>query len=264
MKASAYGIKNLKRILPNIMKWTKTPNTGYDNADAIYDQLTAQFGRYMGHVRKNIGGIETTPSYNEQEQIIYKFTPREKQKEAVDFLQSQLFTTPSWLIDKKLFAYTGVNNLSTISTLQSSTINSVLNTRVINNLLSFEMYDLKNAYTVSALFNDLKKGIFSELITHKAIDIYRRNLQKMYVDRLVELLKPLPKITVTSSRGSTFSPMPSLDDNDGFSIIKGHIRQLISEIQVALPRTADQMSKLHLKDLVDRLKDGLKLKDKQD
>ncbi len=264
MKASAYGIKNLKRILPNIMKWTKTPNTGYDNADAIYDQLTAQFGRYMGHVRKNIGGIETTPSYNEQEQIIYKFTPREKQKEAVDFLQSQLFTTPSWLIDKKLFAYTGVNNLSTISTLQSSTINSVLNTRVINNLLSFEMYDLKNAYTVSALFNDLKKGIFSELITHKAIDIYRRNLQKMYVDRLVELLKPLPKITVTSSRGSTFSPMPSLDDNDGFSIIKGHIRQLISEIQVALPRTSDNLSRLHLQDLLDRLKDGLKFKDKQD
>ena len=263
MKASAYGIKNLKRILPNIMKWTKTPNTGYENADEIYDQLTAQFGRYMGHVRKNIGGIESTPAYNEQEKIIYKFTPRATQKEAVNFLQAQLFTTPEWLIDKKLFAYTGLNNLSTISTLQSATINGVLNTRVINNLLSFEMYDSKNAYTVSALFNDLKSGIFSELTTHKAIDIYRRNLQKMYVDRLVELLQPAPKMMIFSTRGTTVTPMPTLDDNDGFSVIKGHMRQLISSIQTALPRMTDNLSRLHLQDLLDRLKDGLKAKNKE-
>jgi hypothetical protein len=259
MKASTYGIKNLKRILPNIMQWTKTPNTGYDNADEIYDQLTAQFGRYMGHVRKNIGGIETTPSYNEQAKIIYKFTSKARQKEAVDFLQAQLFTTPDWLIDKKLFAYTGINNLNTISSLQSATINGILNTRVINNLLSFEMYDAKNAYTVSSLFNDLKSGIFSELRTHQPIDIYRRNLQKLYVDRLADLLKPQKAPTITF-RGAP-SPLPSLDDNDGLSIIKGHIKSLISEIQAALPRTTDQMSKLHLQDLVDRLKDALKPKD---
>lgn len=258
MTASAYGIKNLKRILPNIMQWTKEPNTGYDNADEIYTQLTQQFGRYMGHVRKNIGGIETTPSYNEQAKIIYKFTPRERQKEAVDFLQAQLFTTPTWLIDKKLFSYTGVDNLNVISSLQSSTINSVLSSRVFNNLLSFEMFDSKNAYTVSSLLNDLKKGIFSELRTSQPIDIYRRNLQKLYVSRLADLLKPQKAATV-AMRGPV-APMPSLEDNDGLSIIKGHIRQLISEIQAALPRTTDQMSKLHLQDLVDRLKDALKPK----
>ena len=263
MKASAYGIKNLKRILPNIMQWTKTPNTGYENADEIYDQLTAQFGRYMGHVRKNIGGIETTPAYNEQEKIIYKFTPKATQKEAVSFLQAQLFKTPEWLVDKKLFAYTGVNNLSTISTLQSATINSVLSTRVINNLLSFEMYDPKNAYTVTGLLNDLKNGIFSELTTHEAIDIYRRNLQKKYVDRLVELLQPAPKVTVTGTRARFSPPIPSLDENDGFSVIKGHMRQLISSIQAAMPRMTDNLSKLHLQDLIDRLKDGLKTKEKQ-
>ena len=57
MKASAYGIKNLKRILPNLLDWTKEPNEEYDNAKEMYDQLVLQFTRYMGHVSKNIGGI---------------------------------------------------------------------------------------------------------------------------------------------------------------------------------------------------------------
>ncbi len=264
MKASAYGIKNLKRILPHLMEWTKEANTGYDNADELYGQLILQFGRYMGHVRKNIGGIETTPGYIEQEKIVYKFTPKSKQKEAVDFLQSQLFTTPDWLIDKKLFSYTGIDNLTTISNIQNGILNALISARTINNLLSFEMYDPKNAYGANELFNDLAKGIFSELRTHQPIDIYRRNLQKMYADKLIKLLVPAPKPTITMVRGQNVTPPPSLENNDGVSIIKGQIRQLIADIKTALPLMKDPMTRLHLQDLMERLKNGLNPKEQSD
>lgn len=264
MKASAYGIKNLKRILPHLMEWTKEPNTGYDNADELYGQLILQFGRYMGHVRKNIGGIETTPGYIEQEKIVYKFTPKIRQKEAVDFLQSKLFTTPYWLIDKKLFSYTGIDNLTTISNLQSSILNAIMSARTINNLLSFEMYDPKNAYGANELFNDLAKGIFSELRTHQPIDIYRRNLQKMYADRLIELLKPAPQSTIIMTRGQKVTPPPTIENNDGISIVKGQIRQLMASIKAALPLMKDPMTRLHLQDLAQRLKDGLNPKEQSD
>jgi len=41
------------------------------------------------------------------------------------------------------------------------------------------------AYTVTEMLHDLQSGIFSELATGKPIDVYRRNLQKAYVNKIV-------------------------------------------------------------------------------
>ena len=57
MKASEYGIKNLKRILPNLPEWCKEEADRYDNLEEMYGQLVGQFSRYMGHVTKNVGGV---------------------------------------------------------------------------------------------------------------------------------------------------------------------------------------------------------------
>ena len=45
-------------------------------------------------------------------------------------------------------------------------------------------------YSVAELIIDLNKGIFSELKDKNQIKIYRRNIQKLYVDQLIELIKP--------------------------------------------------------------------------
>ena len=58
MKASAYGIKNLKRIIVKLPNWTKEADKDYASLTNMYGQLVAQFTRYMGHVAKNIGGVE--------------------------------------------------------------------------------------------------------------------------------------------------------------------------------------------------------------
>lgn len=259
MKASAYGIKNLKRIMPNLLKWTKESNEGYDNAATIYKEIVSQFNRYMGHVSKNVGGIEWTPSTIEQSKTVYAYTPREKQKEAIQFLQDQLFTTPKWLIDTKLFSLIGVSQLETVSSAQKSALGRLLNPRTLSNLVSFEMYDPSKAYTVSGMLSDLKSGIWSELKTHRPIDIYRRDLQKAYVESLIRLVKP-PKAAPTTQQ--TFRPQgarsqPTIDDNDAISIVKGHIKALMTEIRTAIASTSDTPSRLHLQDVLERLKNGL-------
>lgn len=257
MVAGMYGIKNLQRIVPNILKWSKGTNTGYEDAQTIYKEVVAQYNRYTGHVRKNIGGIETTPSFVEQGKTVYKYTPKSKQKEAVKFLQEQLFTTPKWLLDKNLFAYIGVNNVGAFANVQKTNINSLLSANTLSKLVDFERFDPANAYTASALLTDLKNGIWSELKTNAAIDIYRRDLQKMYVDALVKLVKPeeKPKAPVMST-GRTFQP-PTIDDNDGLSVVKGHMKSLMNEIKTALPSVKDSQTRLHLQDVMERLKNGL-------
>ena len=48
MKASAYGIKNLKRILPNLIIWSAEKGESYSELEEMYNALTGQFRRYMG------------------------------------------------------------------------------------------------------------------------------------------------------------------------------------------------------------------------
>ena len=257
MKASAYGIKNLKRIMPNLLTWTKESNEGYENAATIYKEIVAQFNRYMGHVSKNVGGIEWTPSTIEQDKMVYQFTPRAKQKEAIRFLQDQLFTTPKWLVDKKLYSLIGVSQLGTVSDLQANTLRRLLNTRTLNNLIDYEMYAPSEAYSPAAMLSDLKSGIWSELKTHQPIDIYRRNLQKLYVEQLVNLVKPPKQTTPPQGSFRVTMKQPTIDDNDGLSVVKGHMRSLMSEIRTALTVTKDAQSRLHLQDVLERLKNGL-------
>ena len=258
MTASAYGIKNLKRIMPNIMEWTKTPDEGYTNATTIYGQVVGQFGRYMGHVTKNIAGIYTTPSMVEQATPIISFVPKAKQKEAVSFLQAQLFTTPTWLMDKKLYSFIGTGDMKTIASLQNAQLSRLISTSTISKLLDFEAYSPSQAYTATELFNDLKSGIFSELKTGKSIDIYRRNLQKMYAEKMIAILKPSNQ-GAAGAMAAAFggSAGPNINAMDHLSIVKGHVRGLLADIRTALPKTTDPASKLHLQDVSDRLKEAL-------
>ncbi len=258
MTASAYGIKNLKRIMPNIMEWTKTPDEGYTNATTIYGQVVGQFGRYMGHVTKNIAGIYTTPSMVEQATPIISFVPKAKQKEAVRFLQAQLFTTPTWLMDKKLYSFIGTGDMKTIASLQNAQLSRLISTSTISKLLDFEAYSPSQAYTATELFNDLKSGIFSELKTGKSIDIYRRNLQKMYAEKMIAILKPSNQ-GAAGAMAAAFggSAGPNINAMDHLSIVKGHVRGLLADIRTALPKTTDPASKLHLQDVSDRLKEAM-------
>ncbi len=258
MTASAYGIKNLKRIMPNIMEWTKTPDDGYANATTIYGQVVGQFGRYMGHVSKNIAGIYNTPSMVEQATPIISFVPKSKQKEAVRFLQTQLFTTPTWLMDKKLYSFIGTGDMKTIASLQNSQLSRLISTSTISKLLDFEAYSPAQAYTATELFNDLKAGIFSELKTGHSIDMYRRNLQKMYAEKMIAILKPANQ-GAAGAMAAAFggSAGPNINAMDHLSIVKGHVRGMLADIRTALPKTTDPATKLHLQDVSDRLKEAL-------
>jgi hypothetical protein len=254
MKASAYGIKNLKRILPHLVEWTKEPNEGYANARTMYKEVVNQMGRYMGHVTKNIGGITTTFRSVEEPGTVIGFVPKATQKEAMQFLQQQLFTTPVWLLDKNLFALTGSGDPDVIILLQSAVLNKLLNGMTLDKLVEFEAYDPQKAYTATEMLNDLKKGIWAELDGTKTIDLYRRNLQKLYVEKLIALVKPAP----ASAPMNQSMPAPELSKvNDASSIVKGQIRTLAADIKKALPAVKDISTRLHLQDVHDRLMDAL-------
>jgi Met-zincin/Domain of unknown function (DUF5117)/Domain of unknown function (DUF5118) len=263
MKGAMYGIKNLQRIVPNLEEWTKKPNEDYSSLRDMYNQVTGQFTMYMGHAAKYVGGIMETPKMVEEKGPVYEIVPKAKQKEAVEFLNKQLFATPSWLIDNNIFDKTGINAISTIGGLQDIILNRMLTTRNLSKLIDAEAEEGSNAYAITDLLNDLKKGIWSELAGKARIDVYRRNLQKSYINILDGLLNP-PKsggssdIIVIMLGGGSLS---SVDKSDIKSVARAHLSSLRNEVKAAANASTDQMSRYHLQDILIRIDNALNPKD---
>ena len=186
MLASLYGIKNLKRIVPQILTWSYEPNKSYAGAGEIYSGVVSQFNRYLGHVTKNVAGIYSNSITVEQtDEIAREFVPANIQKRAIAFLNEQLFTTPEWLIDRQLMEKAKILPVNVICSLQSGVLARLINKNTLDKMSENEILNGKKAYTSAHRFNDLKKVIWSNL---GQSDIYKRNMQKAYVENLINLL----------------------------------------------------------------------------
>ncbi len=263
MKGAAYGIKNLQRIVPNLLEWTRQPDKDYSNLQEMYGEITAQYSRYMGHVTKYIGGIMETPKTVEQNGAVYENVSKAKQHEAVEFLNKQLFATPTWLVNDAIFSRTGATGLATVGRMQDGVLNRIISGRTFSKLIDAEATSGASSYTMIDLFADLKKGIWGELATHAKIDVYRRNLQKSYVSMLAGLIAPVKNdnpgnvIIFTFGGGS-----PSGNEkSDIRSVVRAQLGMLRTDIRAASTAVADPMTKYHLQDLLYRIDDALNPKD---
>ncbi|TDE28513.1 DUF5117 domain-containing protein [Flavobacterium ranwuense] len=260
MRASEYGIKNLKRILPNLLEWTKENGESYAELDNLYGALTGQFRRYMGHVTKNVGGIYDSPKTYDMTGNQFEVVPKSIQKDAVSFLNAQLFNTPKWLLDQNILSKINPESgVEAIKGMQDATLSSLLAGDRIVRLIETSSVN-KNNYSADELISDLKNGIFSELKGSGSIDVYRRNIQKLYVDKMIELLKPGTAMVRAVPVGVTYgftTRRVNLAQTDLPSISRGQLNSLKNEMKLASSKMADRMSRYHLQDLISRIGEAL-------
>jgi len=262
MKASAYGIKNLQRIVPNLMQWTKEEGDDYSNLREMYNNVVGQFSTYMGHVVRNVAGVMETLKTSGDNGAVYEPVAKTKQKEAVEFFNKQLFTTPAWLLDQDILSRIGSQPSGIIGSLQDNTLGRLLSVRTLNKMLDAEMTNGSDAYTVLDMLGDLKKGIWSEIAAHKPVDMYRRNLQKSYVNYLAGIINPPNTNQTISIGGASFTVgSGSSDRTDAKSIVRAHLASLRSELNQAASSISDPLTKYHLQDLVKRIDNALNPKD---
>jgi hypothetical protein len=254
MKANEYGIKNLKWIVPQLPKWLNEKGEDYKNLDQVYDEVYNTFSRYIGHCATYLGGVYTDLKTTEQEGPVYTVVPKALQKEAMSFIQKNLFATPGWLLNKSILEKVTSPVEEKISGLQDSWLNSLLNPMRLNRIITSTNRDA-GAYTLDEYITDLKKGIWSELPARAPIDNYRRNLQKAFVERLSSLASITPATAGGGGGGITISFGPSIDvkKTDIISVARGTLRGLKAEIAAAIPAYGDKMSRYHLQDLNDRI-----------
>ena len=260
VKASNYGIKNLQRILPNLLEWTKETGEDYSNLREIYNNLVGQYSLYMGHVSRAIGGIMETGKTVDDKGAVFEQVPKAKQKDAVDFFNKQLFSTPTWLIDPNVLNRLGTSPITLVGIQQDNVLGRLLSTRTMGRMLEAEAAVGSNAYTVVEMLEDLKKGIWSELASRKPVDIYRRNLQKSYVNTLTSIVNPAPPQS-SNIGGLVFTVSNGSEKTDVRSIVRAHLASLRAEIARAIPSVTDPLTRYHLQDVQYRIAKALNPKE---
>jgi hypothetical protein len=259
MKASEYGIKNLQHILTKLPEWTREPNEDYKNLEIMYGQLTGQYNRYLGHVAKNIGGIYENPKTVDQAGPVYERTPAGTQQEALAFLDKNLFTTPLWLLDKPVLDNIGGNPLTVVSRSQETVLTRLISNNTLSKLIAGEAFDGDKAYKITSFFTDINNSILREVKTNQPIDVYRRNLQKIYVEKLIELVKPAPPAPASPVATPTSSSTAAANAkySDVVSVAKAELRNINALVKSSLPSQKDSLSSYHLQDISDRIEEAL-------
>ncbi len=253
--ASEYGIKNLKRIIAKLPEWTKEEGDHYENLRDMYLQLLVQYNRYMGHVVKNIGGVNETFKSVEEKGDVYTATPVAIQKSAMNFLQTQLFKTPKWVLDNNI-----LNKISNpvanerVQTIQTNILKSLLDKGRLYRLTTSTTRFGNASYALHDMMEDTRKGLFTELSSHASTDVFRRNLQKTYVTQLGELINPTAAATTLVASPFRIGPAVDVSNTDVISEAKSQLKKLAASIQTNKSSMNDAATLSHLDDLQDRIK----------
>ncbi|MDA0843173.1 MAG: zinc-dependent metalloprotease [Bacteroidetes bacterium] len=254
VKASTYGIANLKRIVPNLRSWTTTAGESYEDLSEFYGQVFGQFGRYMGHVSNHIGGVYEYYKTTDQTGSVYTPVSKAKQREALAFIHKELFNTPKWLIDKDIISNTEYSgNVERLRSLQARYLNNMLSLGKLARLVEYETLHGSKAYSLVDFMRELRFGLWSELQSGNAIDTYRRNLQKAHVERLSYLLTADSQRKSPSYGGYSKSTAVTTDQSDIRSVARAELVNLRSSINENLSNTSDRMSRYHLQDVAARI-----------
>lgn len=254
VRASEYGIENLKRIIPNLMEWTAEDGKDYSQLNELYTAVLSQWNRYMGHVAAVVGGVERTAKTSDQDGPVYEIVSKERQKNAMRFFAEQALKTPMWMLDEEIL--TRVEPAGAVERIRQRQVG------VIDNLLSFErMARLieaearlgSAAYSLGDMMTDLRRAVWSELSSGSDIDPFRRNLQRGYVERMQFLMEneqtPIP------AQFRAFSSRTSIDvsQSDIRAYARGELGVVRAQARQALRDQHNTATRYHLADIIARI-----------
>ncbi len=255
--ASQLGLANLRRIVPNLITWTTEAGEPYDDLGELYGQVVGQWGRYLGHVARQIGGVTIDPKTADEAGPVYQPVGADRQRAALAFLVDDGFTTPGWLLDTDVLSRTqpaGV--LGTVQRLQESALDRLLDPVRIARLAEAEWLD-GDAYPAAEMMDDLQAGLFAEVRGGASIDASRRVLQRAYVDRLGELLNESPSAVPSQFVNVAYGYRPdAIERSEVRPLARGALLTLQSSIAAALPRyrgSGERSERYHLLDLEARI-----------
>ncbi|TDU40111.1 uncharacterized protein DUF5118 [Gelidibacter sediminis] len=246
IKASTYGLKNLQYVAANLPQWTSDKTNDYEDLKELQGELLGVWNRYIGHVATHIGGVYENTKRPQQGGVIYTAAPKADQKAAMAWLQTNTFATPTWMIDFQILQnidHTGYTER--FRNAQARHLNNILDFDVMGRLIDGIAISTEN-YSALELLQDMRKGIWKELTSHQSVDVYRRNLQRAYIDRMAYLMTEELK---PSRWGSYYN----VNQSDVRALVRGELNTLKNQLINRKNSVAQTETKYHYQDAIKRI-----------
>jgi hypothetical protein len=260
VKATRYGIMNIKREMQWLIPATVKPTANYDDLSELYGRLIGQWRTELGHVTNVIASAESQDKYGGQSGPRFTPTSRARQREAVQFLQENAWKTPTFFLDDDILRrIEPTGRVARLVSAQASLLSSAISNARLIRLSEFEPM---TGYSSMDLLRDVRTGLFSELQSNADIDIYRRALQRSYVESLAAKINPPAPAAGAAAPFGGGGGAPTLATNlsDLFPVVRAELRTLDSELASASGRSSG-LKKAHIDDLRHRIAEALKVKD---
>jgi hypothetical protein len=241
IKASTYGIKNLKYVMTQLPSWTSDQTNDYDDLEELYGELLGVFNRYVRHVARNVGGVYENIKTPEQEGTVYTALSAEEQRKSMEWLHKNIFETPEWLLDTSVLqnidhtAY-----FENVRRVQSSQLNQLMGLETLGRLINSETTQDDN-YSAYEMLSDLRKGLWSEAYRSRNVELYRRNLQNTYLDYMADLL--------TDNDASNYN----VETSDVRTLVRGELTTLKRTLNRAKNANVNTMTKYHYENAIAKI-----------
>lgn len=246
IKASTYGLKNLKYVAEQLPHWTSDKTNDYDDLRELQGELLGVWNRYIGHVATHLGGVYENTKRPQQGGVIYTAAPKADQKGAMAWLHENAFATPTWMIDFNILQnidHTGYTE--TFRSAQARFINNILDFEVLGRLIDGVAISAEN-YSALELLQDMRKGLWKELNGNLGVDIYRRNLQRAYIDRMAYLM-------TEELKPSRFGAFYNVNQSDVRALVRGELNVLKNQLNTRKNLVSHTETKYHYLDAIKRI-----------
>ena len=244
--ASTYGLKNLKIVAKNLPNWTSEKTDNYDDLEELYGELLGVWSRYVGHVVTHVGGVVENTKNPSQEGEVYQTVSKAYQKAAIEWLHQNAFETPDWLIDRSILKninYAGYTDR--LRSLQSRHLNNLLDFERLGRLIDHNALDAAS-YSALELLSDVRLGIWSETKATSNVSVFRRNLQRVYLDRMTYLMTE----DIDRERSRQYF---NVNQSDVRALVRGELNQLKRTLSAASKMALDTETKYHYRDCIERI-----------
>lgn len=196
IKANRYGIMNLKRIVPNIEKWTAVEGENYLNAGKLLMAVINQWKMYAGHVTAYVGGFYINNPVAGENFDRYVTVEKAKQREAVKYLSEEVFQVPEWLFGAEIWkksypvrtspAEIEYSPYNTARELQYAVFYDLMkDDRLLRMYEAETMAGKQKVYTPEEMFADLHQTVFKGSLQGRNLSLYERMTQKNYIDAII-------------------------------------------------------------------------------
>ena len=255
VRATEYGIRNLKRTAPMILRvGSSVAGEDYGDVSDMYGAVVNQWRTELSHVARIVGGADRQTKATGQKGDVWTPVPGSRQRAAMKFLQQNAFTTPRWLLDPAVLGKLEASgSIDRIGNAQAGVLASVVsNDRLVRMIEVDELSNGTDRYTLPTMLTDLRRGLWSEIYAGKPIDAYRRRLQRVYLEAMAAKINPTAPNPVLVAFGVGGPTLRTLADIRG--LMRAEMNDLSRELATALPRSSDRATRAHLEDARDQIR----------